>query len=61
MYSDENDDRVLSGVDSCLKARFDSDYVHLSEPIAEACSEVKTRGFFEWSKMILFDLIRSIK
>ena len=43
------------GVGSCPKVRFDFDHVHLSEPIAEACSEVKTRRFFEWSKLIPFD------
>ena len=43
------------GVGSCPKVRFNFGHVHLSELIAEACSEVKTRRFFEWSKLILFD------
>ena len=32
------------GVDSCLKVRFDSDHVYLSEPIVESCPEIKTCG-----------------
>ena len=43
------------GVGRCSKVRFDFDYVHLSELMAEACSEVKTPRFFEWSKLIPFD------
>ena len=42
------------GVDSCLKVRSDSNYMHLSEPIAETCLEVKTCRFFNWSKIVLF-------
>ena len=45
------------GVGSCSKVRFNFDHVHLSEPIVEACSEVKTGRFFEWSKLILLILI----
>ena len=43
------------GVGRCSKVRFDFDHVHLSEPMAEARSGVKTPRFFEWSKLILFD------
>ena len=43
------------GVGRCSKVRFNFDYVHLSELIAEARSEVKTPRFFKWSKLIPFN------
>ena len=43
------------GVGRCLKVRFNFNYVHLSELMVEARSEVKTPRFFKWSKLILFN------